>query len=141
MLITLASPCGKKQQRGISLIMSMFILVVMSLLGAAMINIMAGGGDSVAREVISTRALFAAESGAQRMLNNIFVRDGTVNPDNCFSQPLVFSGLEGCAAVEVDCSYVIVNNINFYSISSTGSCGPVAEPAVRVVEVQAKDVN
>ena len=137
-----------KKQQGLSLVLAIFILVVLALLGAAMINILTAGTESVAREVVSTRALFAAESGAQWKLNDIFVANGTVDATQCADtndgDPDTenfpdMTGLFGCNSVSVDCSYVTVNSVNYFSITSTGTCGPANEPAVRVVEVQAKD--
>ena len=60
------------KQQGFSIVFAIFVLVVLSLLATAMFNIMAAGSDTVARQVLSARALFAAESGAQRQLNAIF---------------------------------------------------------------------
>ncbi len=151
---------GRQQQQGLSLVMAVFILVVLALLGAAMVNILTAGSESVAREVISTRALFAAESGAQRKLNEIFVAGSAIDPGQCASnagevrttnynggtvntatyvERSVLAGLFACDNVSVDCSYVTINTTNYFTISSTGRCGPSNEPAVRVVEVQAKD--
>ena len=134
---------ASKSQQGLSLVIAVFILVALALLGAAMINILAGGTASVAREVISTRALFAAESGAQRKLNEIFYASGSVTPGQCtpttYTGVSAFGGLFGCGDVSVDCSYVTIDITNYYTITSTGSCGPADAPAVRAVLVQAKD--
>ena len=133
-------------QQGLSLVMAIFILVLLSLLGTAMINIIAGGTESVAREVISARALFLAESGAQRMLNETFPPGSTASVTTaCDSAPFnypSFGGIEGCSnqSVTIDCTQRTVNSANYYTIISTASCGPANELAVRVVEVQAKDL-
>lgn len=136
-----------KLQQGLSLVMAVFVLVVLSLLGAAMINIIAGGTESVAREVISTRTLFAAESGAQRTLGEIFPPGAAAIPGNCVVGPVInpasyLAGIVGCSnlTVTISCIRREVSAVNYYTISSTASCGPVNEKAVRTVEVQAKDV-
>ncbi|WP_101758886.1 hypothetical protein [Oceanicoccus sp. KOV_DT_Chl] len=142
-----------RKQQGFSVIMAVFIIVVLSMLAAVMLNILSVGTESVAREIISSRALMAAESGTQRKLNEIFPPPSTVaNTASCANsantvqnwlynaaQGNAFNGLTGCFEVSVDCSYVLVNGTHYFTIISTGSCGPVGDPAVRVVEVQAKD--
>ncbi len=137
---------ARSKQHGLSLVLAIFVLVVLSLLAAAMFNLMASGADSVAREVLSARALFAADSGAQRQLNEIFPPAGAAVPANCASaaqtprtNTFTMGGLTGCNNVVVVCDYVLIDTVNYFSITSTGSCGPAGDDAVRVIEVQAKD--
>lgn len=134
------------KQHGLSLVIAIFILVILSLLGAAMINILSAGTESVAREVLSTRALFAAESGAQRKLNEIFDPGGAVQPDLCANVSDTYTqvdldGIQGCSTLEVvvDCARAFVNDINYFTITSEASCGPADSPAVRRIQVQASD--
>lgn len=132
-----------RNSRGFSIIMALFILVVLSMLAAAMISIMAAGADSVAREVLSARALMAAESGAQRNLNEIFTPGAAVNVAACQPTRVYggFAGLTGCSnvAVVVNCSSVTVDSIDYFTLISEGRCGPLSDQAVRIIEVQAKD--
>ncbi len=133
-----------KKERGFSIVMALFILVVLALLAAAMLSIMSAGADSVAREVISARALLAAESGAERKLSEIFPPGGAVNVAACQNSPGTtygsFAGLTACSnvSVVVDCSVVTVNGENYFTLTSEGRCGPASDPAVRIVEVQAR---
>lgn len=132
----------RRAQQGVSLVVAVFILVVLSLLGAAMINVLSGGTDSVAREVLSARALFVAESGAQRMLSDIFPPGGATNSAACTNAPgYNWPGIIGCSSVSTSftCSGVTVNSVYYVTITSTGSCGPSGNPAARTVEVQARD--
>lgn len=141
-----------KGQRGVSLVIAIFILVVLSLLGAAMINILSAGGESVAREVLSTRALFVAESGAQRALNQIFPPGSSVGQTavcdtldaSAVDYPAAaLAGIQGCSTLqaEIDCSWAnpTGSTVNYFTITSTGTCGPSGSAAVRVVEIQARD--
>lgn len=144
---------GKKVQQGVSLILAIFILVVLSLLGAAMINILSAGGESVAREVLSTRALYVAESGAQRALREIFppgsttgqtaVCDTLQSTAGADYPSSSLAGLQGCSTfqAEIDCSRVFIaaTGANYFTLTSTGRCGPAGEQAVRVVQIQARD--
>lgn len=136
--------CEREKVQGFSIVMALFILVVLSLLAAAMLSIMSAGADSVAREVVSARALLAAESGAERKLGEIFPPGAAVNIAACQNSPgttyASFAGLTACSnvSVVVDCSVVTVNAENYFTLTSEGRCGPVSAPAVRVVEVQAR---
>lgn len=132
------------KQQGLSLVLAIFIVVVLSLLGAAMINILSGGSESVAREVISTRALFLAESGAQRKLVEIFPPGGGVQLAECAADnydSTELAGIQGCSTqgVEISCSVINVPPVNYFTITSTATCGPADSPAVRVIEIQARD--
>lgn len=133
----------KKCQHGLSLILSIFILVVLALLAAAMLNILSVGAGSVAREVISTRALFVAESGAQVKLNQIFPPGSVASAlAQCLAvdNTIGLAGIDGCSnlSVVVECDGMLVDSEIYYTITSTGSCGPVGEQAIRVTEVRAK---
>lgn len=132
-----------KKHQGFSVIMAVFIIVVLSMLAAAMLKITSAGSESVAREIISARALMAAESGAQWKLNKIFPPGGVTDRDECLNPTPYpsFGGLEGCSnvSVEVTCTVVTVPPVNYFTITSQGSCGPIGDAAVRVVEVQARD--
>ena len=127
-----------KKQQGLSLVMVIFIIVVLSMLGTAMLRIMAVSSDSVAREILSTRALHAAESGVQVKLNQIFI-----GGSGCSTGLPSLGGLQGCSVSIEQCRTLEVplgSGQNYYSIISVGRCGPATDQAVRRVEVQAKDV-
>ncbi|ARN73583.1 pilus assembly FimT family protein [Oceanicoccus sagamiensis] len=136
-----------KKQQGFSVIMAIFIIVVLGALAAAMLSFLAAGSESVAREIVSARALMAAESGAQRKLNEVFPpAGGTVLAGVCVDGPadnwdFGSNGLEGCSntLASVTCRSVNVRGVNYIYIRSVGQCGPLADQAVRIVEVQARD--
>jgi MSHA biogenesis protein MshP len=139
-----------KLQRGLSLIIVVFILVALSILASSMVQVLAVNSESVAREVLSARAFMAAESGAQRLLNEI--SNGTeadcATTANTEEAPPVspasFPALEGCGDVTLTCKYVenvpVGSADIYYSISSLGVCGPLGDRASRRVEVQAKNI-
>lgn len=139
----------RKQQTGLSLLLVIFILVALSVLATALVQILAVSGDAVAREVLSARALMAAESGAQRKLNQIATNGvgacsatgPSVEEDDTYD----FDALAGCGTVSLTCRYetnIPVGSSNvYYFISSKGQCGPVGERATRTIEVQAKNIE
>ena len=121
--------------------MAIFIIVILSFLGAALINIISSGTETVAREIVSSRALMAAESGVQRMLNDIYL--GSQATCGNMDRKYDFPALLGCAEVNVDCNFVEVPVLSgdfYYTITSTGVCGPEGSEATRVIEVQAKNI-
>lgn len=128
-----------KQQRGFSLPVAIFILVIMALIGAAMVSIMQTSQQSLSSEVLSTRAFYAAESGAQLALAQLFPLDGS--PANCSAsyptQIFTSNGLAGCSA-SVTCSSLTASARTFYTLRSTGVCSVSDSRASREVEVMAK---
>lgn len=123
------------RQSGISLILVIFVLIVLGLLAAVMVRMSAISGDSVAREVVSTRALLAAESGAQRQMNLVF------SGGACANGTLSFPIFSDCEDVDISCE--AINDVDshvYYLISSTATCGPIDQRAVRKVELQARSL-
>lgn len=134
----------EKQQRGASLVMAIFIIVVLSLLAAALLRTLSAGAENVAREVISTRAFLTAESGAQLRLSDLFqsgVACATVCPATGAQSYGGFSNSNwlNCEAQVTCCSIVPSTGVTHYRVVSTGRCGPAGERAARIVEVMAKD--
>lgn len=143
----------RSNQHGFSIPAAIFILVLVSLLGTAMINILNQGQQSIAREVISIRALMAAESGAERALH-IVLEDSPAsctgnlsNPPTSFNALLsdwnpTVAGLDGCT-VNITCGVVAVDSDDdgttedYFTLRSSGACGPISDRAFRSVQVQA----
>lgn len=135
-----------KKQAGLSLVLVVFVLVALSVLAAALVQLLTVNSIAVANEVLSARAFLAAESGAQRLLNEIHLGSET----DCASAAGVvenhsytFSQLVGCESVEVACSYVqlpVTSGDIYYTLESFGRCGPVGQEASRAIEVQAKNI-
>lgn len=126
-------------QRGATLPVVILVLVLLAVLGTAMVQLNATGQRSVALEVISTRAFYAAESGAQFALGRILPRDGT--PAACGSWPLSFDppGLRGCSA-QVNCTGPRTRQgNNYYTIVSQGQCGTGESRARRTIEVGVRE--
>lgn len=131
----------RKNQQGISLLIVVFALVVLGALGAAMANLMSAGSESVAREVISMRALLAAQSGADRKLNDLFEGSGICDPLSPDDYPFTPITNLSCDSVRVTCDFIespTGSGNLFYTITSTGRCGPTGDRAVRTVQVQAR---
>lgn len=118
--------------------MAIFILVVVGLLGASMASLLKNADESVAREVISTRALLAAESGAQRKIQQLFPTSGAADCSAISNLPLTGAGFGSCF-VDVTCVAVSPEGTDtYYTVTSIGRCETATDTAVRVVEVQAR---
>lgn len=145
---------NRRRQLGASIPAAIFVLVVVAMLGSAMVKILNQGQQSIAREVLSMRALMAAESGAERGLTEVL----EVNPAACTGTMLnppasltslsidwsmVAPGMASCD-VQVSCGLTQLDSDNdgtlenYYTLRSTGACGPPSDRAFRIVEVQAR---
>ena len=120
---------NKTAQRGFSIVLAVFIILVGGLLAGALINTNSISADAVAREVLSTRALLEAESAAQRFVQTI--APGATCPANVNNWALT----PGCTST-VTCTSVTVQTINYFTVTAQGSCGVGSDLAVRRVEVR-----
>lgn len=115
---------SKTNMRGSAMLMVLFILIVLMLLGTTLLNILNSSSETIAQEVIGTRALAAANSGAQAHLQKLFPLDANstcpTDTEYDFSN---INGLNSCKANASCVLYATVNGENFYRITSTGNCG------------------
>lgn len=136
----------KKNQRGSSLVLAIFIIVVMALLGAALLKIMITNEEDYVYEVLGTRAYNAAQTGIQRKLQQIFpLNDEDGNITVCAGVDATFelttvAGLNQCRA-DVTCTTFEHDSVNYFTVTSVGSCNINGETTSRMVEVQAKSLN
>jgi len=123
----------KRNQHGSALVLAVFVIVVVMLLGASLVKLLSTSSETLAQEVLGTRALAAANSAMQAQLQKLFpLNDGPPTftcpapPSTPASYQYDFSSIKGlfqCKAV-VDCSnYATHNSINYYRLHSTGICG------------------
>ena len=131
------------KQKGSALVLALFIMVVMTLLGTALVRMISSNAETIAFEVLGTRAYQAAQAGAQRKLSELF----PLLPAGCVcspSAPYDFSaivGLENCTASDVECTAgPTVNDITYYTITSTGQCTVAGVFTSRTIEVKARSL-
>lgn len=127
-----------RRQRGFTLAIAVFILVIMALIGTAMVSMMQNSQQSVASSVLSTRAFFAAQTGAQLTLAKLFPLDGSAATCSASSPAISFTaiGLAGCSAT-VTCSSVSNAGKTYYTVHSAGRCGLSGQSASREIELMA----
>jgi MSHA biogenesis protein MshP len=127
---------ARSRQRGAAMMFAIAILVIASLLGAGIAKLVRLEQLGVAREVISTRALLAADSGAQRALAQLF--GGTACAANMADYDFSsIDGLNDCSA-HIDCTLYDPGgaSASMYRVVARGRCSN-ADPAARRVEVLA----
>ncbi|MFQ3208704.1 MAG: MSHA biogenesis protein MshP [Colwellia sp.] len=132
------------KQKGSALVLTLFIMVVMTLLGTALVRMSSSNAETIAYEVIGTRAYQAAQAGAQRKLSEVFpllpnAGVCTVESEYDFSS---IEGLSNCKAKVVNCSDagLIVDGITYYTITSTGQCSVAEIFTSRTIEIQARSL-
>jgi len=122
---------------GSALVMVIFIIVVLALLLAALAYINAQSNQNTAYQIASTRAYWAAQSGAEWEVYQVISNNGScasqtnlsyANPPN--------AGLAGCTTT-VSCSSSPSASVTSYRISSQGTCpagnlGPANRPVSAV---------
>jgi MSHA biogenesis protein MshP len=133
-------------QKGSALVIAIFIIIVLSALGAALVNMLDSSQEGVAYEVLGTRAYTAAQSGLQWQLSEVFPLGSVAI--TCKNQADINSitptfintqGLSQCS-VSVSCSDFELDSIRYYSIVSTGQCTIDGEATSRTVAVEARSL-
>ncbi|WP_133539805.1 pilus assembly PilX family protein [Idiomarina aquatica] len=147
------------QQRGAVLAMAIFIIVVLSFVGVAVVNILTSSSKATVSEVYGARALFAARSGAEIFLADELLAnadsfivddcgarnegsapsDVDVNPYQVEFSDSNGSGLSDCRA-EVYCDQVTtpLNSLHV-RVESIGSCAISDNEYSRVLLLEASD--
>ncbi|WP_394203794.1 MSHA biogenesis protein MshP [Shewanella waksmanii] len=137
-----------QRQGGSALVIGIFIITVMFLMAATLINVAQDADEQVNLEVWGTRALAAANSGADAALAQLFPIDGsalTCALNQTWTPPNV-SGFSGCSVV-YSCNDQVLDGQTQYRIVSRATCESSAcasggENCLRVsreVEVQARE--
>jgi MSHA biogenesis protein MshP len=151
-----------RKQRGFLIPLSLFIVVAMGFLALVVSRTATQTNQSFTQELLGVEAFYAAESGAQRGMQNLFFPDASSRQavdSRCQSLNQNYSfaavnGLQLCnAQVTCSCNYrdgsacASANAANYldtsplgviasyYTISSLGSCGSGPLSAQRTISV------
>lgn len=129
------------RQRGAGLPIAIFIITALALIVISMSQQQESSGAAISQQILSQRAFFAAESGAQAAVTEALHNGG------CSAVPasLDFSeaGLNGCSAT-LSCSTVEADiegdpdDETVYTLGSIGQCGSGNEQATREIEVRVR---
>lgn len=122
------------RQTGIGLPVALFIITIMSLIAVAVNQIGASSSQTYSQNLLSSRAFYAAESGAQLRSESVLSTVPCVCGSN---QTYTFNviGLGLCSAI-TSCSEIVANANTYCTIESIGSCDN--SKAQRTVEVRLK---
>tara|TARA_B110001454_G_scaffold29420_1_gene28759 strand:- start:21790 stop:22212 length:423 start_codon:yes stop_codon:yes gene_type:complete len=130
------APMIFSKQKGLGLPVALFIIIIMSIIAVAVNRINESSSQSYGQNILSLRAFYAAESGAQLRAKDAL----SVLPCTCGSSPdLVYDfsvkGLNQCRAA-TNCTSFSVNGNTYCTIKSIGRCDNAN--AERTVEVRLK---
>lgn len=131
------------KQGGGALVVAIFIIVVMSILGIAMVRILGDLSRATVSEVYGARAYAAARSGAEIFLTDLFPFDQPVATSECSSVSYSFTadGLNQCS-VNIDCvAYTIPAPFSgqHFRITAEGVCSIAATNYSKRIILEATD--
>ena len=135
------------KQAGLGLATAIFVITVMAFLAVIINQLVKNNAETTAEEMNLIRSFYAAESGVQLGLNDVFPPDGVASdggaafcPQDAVDTPTVVllpkidvEGLNECTA-SVKCYSQTRGARTYYTIESTGSCGDVS----RTIQVRAQ---
>ncbi|MCG7498535.1 MSHA biogenesis protein MshP [Vibrio sp. Of7-15] len=143
-----------KRQQGSLIIVVVFVIVVMSLLASSLMRMEWSNQDAVTKEILGTKAWFAAHSGAEWGLNQLFpIGDPAVQPDVGVCSGMsaqsaaasMIASINGCQGLVVECTlYQVsqgVDTINHFRVSSSAVCGSNRHEVRRAQEVWARGIE
>jgi len=129
------------RQRGSMLLVSIFVILVLGALALTLTQILQDNARSTVYEVYGARTLNAANSGAQRALNEVL---GPGSAERCNDATKTFSlpnggGFSDCE-VGIVCRQFDISETSerHFEISSHASCSAAEFIIERSVQVQAK---
>ena len=127
---------GHNKQQGLGLPSALFLIVIMVMIVAAINQINEMNAAAYGREWLSMSAFYAAESGAQTAA--LYVLNSTVvtpTCDNNFINGLTPAGMSFCS-INVSCSSQTVDALNYFTLTSTATCGEGPDAAIRVIQLR-----
>jgi MSHA biogenesis protein MshP len=141
--------CHKKSQQlkrhiqGSALVIAIFILVVMSLIGMALVRMQGSSSEAIAYDVVGTRAYAAAQTGIQWQLTQAFPLNNA--PPSCTTVERDLSsteGFDGCFFKGVCDSFSSDDNsTQYFTITSVGICNVADINTSRKIKVEAKSIK
>lgn len=130
-------------QRGFLMPVALFVLIVMGIFALTLSRQTAHGNVASVQEAVSIQAFYAAESGAQFAMNQLFYQGQTQTAvdANCVAidgNTLNFTAasLNQCRSL-LRCTRQSINAISYYTIQSDGRCGSGSLSAQRSIAVSA----
>lgn len=135
----------QRAQGGYLMPLAAFILVAMGLMAITLMRTTGQNAVSVTQEGITLQAFYAAETGGQLGMHNLFYDSATALVRSAIdarcdsmniARNLSATGLGNCS-LAVSCSRNTTGATSFYTITSVGNCGSGETASTRTVEVSA----
>ena len=138
----------KCAQHGFLMPLAIFILIAMGFFAITISRVTGQTAIATTQEAISIASFYAAESGAQYAMNQLFydtgstISRGSVDANctavNGSNLNFTVNGLNGCST-SIVCARSIdaANTTSYYRIQSQANCGSAAVSAQRNVEISA----
>lgn len=124
------------KQQGLGLPVALFIITIMSLIAVAVNRLGEVSSQSYTQNILSVRAFYAAESGAQLRAQAVLSADPCAcGATESITYDFTVAGLNQCSAI-TSCTSFIANSETFCTLVSIGRCD--STNAERTVEVRLK---
>ena len=139
-LSRLSSIHSVAKQQGSMLVISLFVIIVMALLGLTLSRLLSSSSDAIIYEVYGQRALNAARAGVEAQIALVFPISGSAS---CIATTIDFTPVPGLESCEVSAQCTQLNIVDgsisktLYKFTSTGSCTAGNIIATRTVQVDA----
>ncbi|MFC4653408.1 type II secretory pathway component [Rheinheimera marina] len=141
-------PSSQKQQ-GSAIVVALFVIVVMGLLVASMSRFLQTSSETISYEVLGTRAFFAAQTGLEQGLVQLFpvgatgnyckVADTGYTGSAADTNSLASADLAGCS-FSLSCSSgrqtLDATAVVYYRLTSVGSCTAGSISSQRTVSIE-----
>lgn len=132
------------RQRGTSLIMAVFMLIIFSLFAAVLVRMVGSSSENISYEVIGIRAYAAADTGLQWGLQQLFPLSSSViecsNVDFNDVPALQVEGLTQCQIDNLQCADFEKDGTRYYTITSTGTCTSGDVSTSRTLQIDARNL-
>ncbi|KGJ98946.1 hypothetical protein [Thalassotalea sp. ND16A] len=137
---------AQKKQQGASLIMAVFMIVVLSLMAAALVRIIASSSETVSYQVFGTRAYAAADIGNQWGLQQLFPLGSEIVDCAVVNAATVpdlanVPGLIGCHIETLQCTDFIESGVTYFTLTATGACDAGSVRTSRTLQVEARSLQ
>lgn len=135
-----------RHQRGFLIPLALIIIVGIGSLAVAVSKLVGRTGASSTQEGLSVQAFYAANSGAQYAMNQLFfsvstraAADASCTAVNNSTLSYAATGLSHCTA-DINCTHTVDadDSVSFYRIQSQGDCSVSQLVALRTVIVEAR---
>jgi MSHA biogenesis protein MshP len=131
-----------QKQRGSALVIAVFVIVVMLALVVGLSRLLISSSETVVYEVQGTRALFAAQSGLDIALTQLFPLNDTAAGCGAVTTLRSFNAdsLQSCS-VSISCTpftNAAPDSITLFQLSSTAECTAGGFQTRRTVQIEVR---